>query len=98
MNLFWTIVLIILEIIYFSIFIYASMVIYSDMNDVLNWKRPVYAVIGGLCYTVIFIIISPLFVLIFPFWFITEISKAYKEGNLLEYIKNRLNIKERNLK
>jgi len=84
MNLFWTLFLVILGIVYFNIFIYASMVIYSDMNDVLNWKRPVYAVIGGLCYMVIFITISPLFVLVIPFWLTTEISKVYKEGNFLK--------------
>ena len=89
MNLFWAIILITLGIIYFGVFIYASMVIYSDMGQILTWKRPVYALLGG------FIVISPMFALVLPFWLVTEISKNYKNKTLLEYIKNKLNIKER---
>lgn len=92
MNLFWILFLIILGIIYFSVFIYASMVIYSDMGQILTWKRPVYALLGGLVYTMIFVVISPMFALVLPFWLVTEISKNYKNKTLLEYIKNILKI------
>lgn len=95
MNLLWAIILITLGIIYFGVFIYASMVIYSDMGQILIWKRPVYALLGGFVYTIMFIVISPMFALVLPFWLVTEISKNYKNKTLLEYIKNKLNIKER---
>lgn len=95
MDIYSTIILITLGIIYFGVFIYASMVIYSDMGQILTWKRPVYALLGGFVYTMIFIVISPIFALVLPFWLVTEISKNYKNKTLLEYIKSKLNIKER---
>ena len=65
--MFWKIISAIVSTIYIGVFIYSTMMFYSDMNRLPFKKRLPYSICGSMIYTFFVITVTPLILLIMPY-------------------------------